>query len=1210
MDYQAFLTALAATETGNDPASNPQQQPFRTLCQQVRGTTSPALLHLLNTAIGYLEPQEIYCEVGCFQGRSLIGALHQHPNALAYAIDDFSEFDPFQDNFDILLENLTDRDLSDQVTFYYQDFEAFFVELRSQPSAPKIGLYFYDAAYDYRSVLMGLNLVKPFLADRALIVIAVADWEAVQQASQDFHLTTPECQLLDRIPTMGGDQAQAVPTHQPYRLYAWDRHQTHPLPPKLEGQTCPTLIQGIASLGQTAQQQVARELHAEALTYHHARALPAAIAKYREALYWAPENPNLWRDLGMAYYLDEDYESAIAMLNRALALAPEQSVLHYNCGLVLTAIGHTEQAMTAYQQAIALDQHNLLAYNNLGNLLMQAEQLDAAEAILRRVISIDSKFFGAYLNLGNLLTIKGDLEAAIKAYKTAIDLKYDQPDVHQNLALVYQAQNESLLAERYLGNASFYGKEYAKAITHYENFLEQGTTELALYLTLAQCYQKENRFEAAIQIYEVAVQHHPQSLDLYLHWIYALQDTGQVQAAIAVAQRGSEQLPLVLYLKAEALLMLPIIYTDVEELEQYRSQFAQGLRQLQDHINLATPESREGALTFPRLKSNFYVIYQNQNDRELQQQWAGLIHQILATHYPFWCQPRTMPPLEAGQKIRVGYISANISSGGVVNKLFLNWLRHHDRDRFEVYCFQIKPKPDFVTEAFRLYSDVFLQFPDDLNTIAQGVLAQNLHILVFVEVGMEQIMSQLSVLRLAPVQCVTWGHPLTTGSPTIDYFLSNELMERPDADQDYTEKLIRLPNLGIYCNEPNIDLQTLKTRQDYGLPADAIVYLCIQSLQKYLPQYDHVWVAIAQRVPQAKFVFVESHLSPQITQKLAERLQRAFAAQGLNADDYVVFLPRESSKSYFSFYRIADVFLDTFEFSGCLTTLDSLVCNLPVVTCPGKLMRGRQSYGILTRIGVTATIARDIDEYIDIAVRLGHDPAWRHEISASIQAGKQCLYEDGEPLRALESFYQQVVHEALAQLAALLTAETMTPVNRDRKLLLHVGCGAPNPNKLPEQFRSPAWQEIRLDIDPAVQPDLLGSITDLSAVATGSVDALYSSHSLEHIYHHEVPIALAEFYRVLKSGGQVVITLPNLQRVAEHVAQGNLEDPLYVSAVGPIAAIDILYGYGYDIARGNHYMAHKTGFTADTLTDKLRQAGFTNVTVTIEDLNLWATAYK
>lgn len=179
------------------------------------------------------------------------------------------------------------------------------------------------------------------------------------------------------------------------------------------------------------------------------------------------------------------------------------------------------------------------------------------------------------------------------------------------------------------------------------------------------------------------------------------------------------------------------------------------------------------------------------------------------------------------------------------------------------------------------------------------------------------------------------------------------------------------------------------------------------------------------------------------------------------------------------------------------------------------------------------------------------------------------------------------------------------------RTVLHVGCGAPNREKLPAMFREPGWRELRFDIDPDVEPDLLGTMTDMGEVGTGSVDALYSSHNVEHLYLHEVPIAFAEFLRVLKPGGFALITCPDIQEVAKLIAEGRLEDTAYTSPAGPIMPIDIIYGYSRSIARGNHFMAHRTGYTGQTLGRKLVQAGFAPVQVAKgKQFDLWARAQK
>ncbi|MEO8600883.1 MAG: methyltransferase domain-containing protein [bacterium] len=180
------------------------------------------------------------------------------------------------------------------------------------------------------------------------------------------------------------------------------------------------------------------------------------------------------------------------------------------------------------------------------------------------------------------------------------------------------------------------------------------------------------------------------------------------------------------------------------------------------------------------------------------------------------------------------------------------------------------------------------------------------------------------------------------------------------------------------------------------------------------------------------------------------------------------------------------------------------------------------------------------------------------------------------------------------------------------KKFLHVGCGPQYKNSTTRAFNSADWQEIRLDIDASVNPDVIGTMTDMAAVATGSIDAIFSSHNIEHLYAHEVPVALAEFLRVLKHDGIAVITCPDLKSVCALVAQDRLTEPAYISTAGPITPIDILYGHSPPIARGNLYMAHRTGFTQKVLANTLSSAGFQAV-VTNERpqyFDLWALASK
>lgn len=180
------------------------------------------------------------------------------------------------------------------------------------------------------------------------------------------------------------------------------------------------------------------------------------------------------------------------------------------------------------------------------------------------------------------------------------------------------------------------------------------------------------------------------------------------------------------------------------------------------------------------------------------------------------------------------------------------------------------------------------------------------------------------------------------------------------------------------------------------------------------------------------------------------------------------------------------------------------------------------------------------------------------------------------------------------------------------KKLLHVGCGADRINRTTPSFNDGTWREVRLDINKLNQPDVLGSMTDMSGIDSESIDAIFSSHNIEHLYMHEVPIALAEFRRVLKLDGFCVITCPDLQSVCALVAQDKLIEAAYQSPAGPISPLDILYGHSNSIKDGNTYMVHRCGFTQRSLSTVLKQSGFGSVAAMRrpQSFDLWAIASK
>jgi SAM-dependent methyltransferase len=180
------------------------------------------------------------------------------------------------------------------------------------------------------------------------------------------------------------------------------------------------------------------------------------------------------------------------------------------------------------------------------------------------------------------------------------------------------------------------------------------------------------------------------------------------------------------------------------------------------------------------------------------------------------------------------------------------------------------------------------------------------------------------------------------------------------------------------------------------------------------------------------------------------------------------------------------------------------------------------------------------------------------------------------------------------------------------KRFLHVGCGPARKGPRTPGFAGEEWEEVRLDIDPSVDPDILASITDLAGVASESFDAVFSSHNIEHLYPHEAPLALREFSRVLNDQGYLILTCPDIASIAAFTASNGVDAIAYMSGMGPITPLDMLFGHNASIRAGNHFMAHKTGFSRKTLQNTLGQCGFGTI-MSFEKparFELWALAAK
>ncbi|HLZ98878.1 MAG TPA: hypothetical protein VKP66_13145, partial [Steroidobacteraceae bacterium] len=348
-----------------------------------------------------------------------------------------------------------------------------------------------------------------------------------------------------------------------------------------------------------------------------------------------------------------------------------------------------------------------------------------------------------------------------------------------------------------------------------------------------------------------------------------------------------------------------------------------------------------------------------------------------------------------------GFVSAHVYDHSVFNAILSGWLRYLNRDRFEITLFHVGSKQDPLTLATSASVD---HFESDVRSVAEWartIRDREFDAIIFPEIGMNETTLGLACLRLARRQFAAWGHPETSGLPTIDGYLSAELFEPPDAQDHYSERLVPLPNLGVHCRpygtvSAPVDLDSL------GIPRDRPLFICPGVPFKYRPQDDRLLVEIARRAGRCTFVFFR-HEAAELSRKLHARLAAAFTAANLDPARYLRSIAWQPRAAFFGLLRQADAYLDTVGFSGFNTMMQAIECALPCVACDGRFMRGRLGSGILRRIGMAHLVAADKDAYVDLAVKLAGNPSYRDEIRGAIRRSSAIAYADIGAIRALES---------------------------------------------------------------------------------------------------------------------------------------------------------------------------------------------------------------
>jgi protein O-GlcNAc transferase len=709
---------------------------------------------------------------------------------------------------------------------------------------------------------------------------------------------------------------------------------------------------------------------AEAVSLHQAGRPGDAATLYRAILEREPNHADSLHLLGLITAETDDPDAGIALIRRAMAVEPGCAPHHNSLGHAYRRLGRIEDALASYRDAAALRPDSAEIHNNLATALCDLGRRQEAIGHYRQAVAVAPNVADIWYNLANVLAEAG-APGVDACYQTAAALQPGSAAIHGNYGRWLMTQGRWPEADAQLCEAVRMAPMQAATW----NNLGVVRRELG-HADLEVCFRQALAID-------------PNLADAHYNLGCMLSADGRTdeanachQAALAVDPGfGKARL-------ATCMAQLPILYRSQEEIAVRRRRYAAALQDLET-TNLADAIGSS---------QPFFLPYQGEDDRALQAAYGQLACQVLAE--PVAPLPSSPEP---GSRIRLGIVSGFFCDHTLF-KLFLEgWLTRLDRGRFEVIGFHTGRVADATTAWCAAACDRFVQALPTAASWREAIVAAAPHVLLYPEVGIDPIAGRLAAQRLAPAQCVTWGQPETTGMPTIDAFLSSELMEPLDGEAHYTERLVRLPHLGS-CYAPDEMPPSRLDRVELGLDQAAPVFWSGQALYKYLPQYDVVFPRIAAQLGRCQFVFIAFAKSQAVTEAFRRRLWGAFAVAGLDAAEHVVILPAMSQPDYLGAVGLADVILDTPAWSGGKSTLDCLVWDPAIVTWPGPFMRARHTAAILRRIGCEATIAGSLDDYVSIAVRLGRDPVWRAKVRQAVALGKHRAFDNASYLRALETF--------------------------------------------------------------------------------------------------------------------------------------------------------------------------------------------------------------
>ena len=460
-----------------------------------------------------------------------------------------------------------------------------------------------------------------------------------------------------------------------------------------------------------------------------------------------------------------------------------------------------------------------------------------------------------------------------------------------------------------------------------------------------------------------------------------------------------------LLLQLNHLFVVPIVASSTAQLQTLRQRCLAGLAELEER------EQRQQLWTYESHEMPhhpYYLIYHNQDDRSVLETYGRLLRRYVQAHSSadvFAVQGRSIPKI-AGCRRRVGFLSGFFHDHS--NSLaFEGLIRHLDRRRFEIIVIHLNSsKKDAVTARINSYADHQLTLPASYHKSLEQLKSLHLDLLYFTDIGMHPMPTLLACARSAPVQVTGWGIPQTSGLPSIDHYISASLVEPDDADQHYTESLLRLPGLPCCYLSSNL-IREQRSRDFFFLPNDALLFGCLQTFWKLHPDFDGMLERIAQQIPEAWFVFVESEITS-FTTIFMERLQHSAPT----LFERIILLGRQERRDYIALAGCMDVLLDPPYFSSGITLYDTIHNGTPIVSLEGRFLRSRYVAAAYRLMGLAeAPVVQTQDAYVELAVELGRDSERRGRLRQQIIERSPLLYDRLEGVEAFAEFALEAIEQ-------------------------------------------------------------------------------------------------------------------------------------------------------------------------------------------------------